>query len=105
VGVEKYADDLRVCRRRVVERGSTGALNHGRHAQSRKETRRRRSSRVVSSPGMRSFVSGYAGSPGLDALDRAPGLDSQLHVEHDAAVGHAANGVEVSFDHLRGLPE
>ena len=34
-----------------------------------------------------------------------PGLDSQSHVEHDAAVWHASDGVEVRLDHLRELPE
>src|SRR5450755_1310475 len=44
-------------------------------------------------------------SPGLDALDWAPVLDSQSHVEHDAAAWHASDGVEVRLDHLRELPE
>ena len=32
--------------------------------------------------------------PGLDALDWAPAFDSESHVEHDAAVCHASDGVE-----------
>jgi hypothetical protein len=44
-------------------------------------------------------------SPRLDALDWAPRLDSQSHVEHDAAAGHATDRVEVGLDHLRDLPE
>jgi hypothetical protein len=44
-------------------------------------------------------------SPGLDAFDWAPGFDSQSHVEHDAAVRHAPNRIEVSLDHLRDLPQ
>ena len=43
--------------------------------------------------------------PGLDALDWAPAFDSESHVEHDAAVCHASDGVEVSLDDLRGLYE
>ena len=42
---------------------------------------------------------------GLDALDWAPAFDSESHVEHDAAVCHASDGVEVSLDDLRGLYE
>ena len=46
-----------------------------------------------------------APSPRLDALDWAPALDSQSHVEHDAAVGHASDGVEVGLDDLGDLAE
>src|SRR4249920_1559156 len=46
-----------------------------------------------------------AGSPGFDALEWVPVLDSQLHVEHDAARCQASNRVEVSLDYLWGLPE
>ena len=42
-------------------------------------------------------------SPRLDALDRAPALDSHSSVEHDAAVGRAPDRVEVSLDHLGDL--
>ena len=41
----------------------------------------------------------------LDALDRAPALDSRSRVEHDAAVGRAPDRVEVSLDDLGDLPE
>ena len=44
-------------------------------------------------------------SPRLDALDWAPVLDSESHVEHDAAACHASDGVEVRLDHFRELPE
>jgi hypothetical protein len=44
-------------------------------------------------------------SPRLDALGGAPVLDSQSHVEHDAAGGGAPDGVEVGLDHLGDLPE
>ena len=44
-------------------------------------------------------------SPRLDPLDWPPALDSQSHVEHDAAVCHASDGVEVRLDHLWELPE
>src|SRR5450755_5163373 len=46
---------------------------------------------------------GHGRSPSLDALDRAAVLDSQSHVEHDAAAWHASDGVEVRFDHLWDL--
>jgi hypothetical protein len=56
-------------------------------------------------PGVPLVGGGADGLPGLDALDRAPGLDSESHVEHDAAVCHASDGVEVGLDHLRDLQE
>ena len=48
---------------------------------------------------------GDVGSPGFDALEWAPVLDSQLHVEHDAAGWQASDGVEVGLDDLWGLLE
>src|SRR5580704_7117226 len=47
----------------------------------------------------------WRASPCLDALDWAPGLDSQSHVEYHAAACHAPDGVEVRLDHLRDLSE
>lgn len=44
-------------------------------------------------------------SPRLDAFDWAAALDAESHVEHDAAVCHASDWVEVRLDHLRKLSE
>ena len=43
--------------------------------------------------------------PALDALNWAPAFDSESHVEYDAAVCHASDGVEVSLDDLWELQE
>jgi len=43
--------------------------------------------------------------PGLDAFDGAAGLDSESHVEFDAAARYAPDGVEVRLHHLGNLPE